>query len=57
MGRGYSGLHRGIWIASADLHRSARLTGLNVVTIYIASYVNNPLVAPFTLYLGLAVGR
>lgn len=35
----------------------ARLTGVSGVTAYLASYVNNPLVAPFTLYLSLGVGR
>jgi uncharacterized protein (DUF2062 family) len=45
------GLHLPMCIALA------RIAGLNVVTTYLASYINNPLVAPFTLYLALAVGR
>jgi uncharacterized protein (DUF2062 family)/SAM-dependent methyltransferase len=35
----------------------ARITGLSGVTAYLASYANNPLVAPFTLYLSLGIGR
>jgi uncharacterized protein (DUF2062 family) len=35
----------------------ARIAGLSGVTTYLASYVNNPLVAPFTLYLSVGLGR
>jgi uncharacterized protein (DUF2062 family) len=35
----------------------AKIAGVSAVTVYLASYANNPLVAPFTLYLSLGVGR
>ncbi len=35
----------------------AKIMGVSAVTAYLASYVNNPFVAPFTLYLSLGVGH